>query len=46
MHAICRYIQEKNSGLEGLNKLILSRRNTDFTGAWSKISESLPERSV
>jgi len=45
-HAMCRYCYEKGWGEAGINKLITAYRDKDVRGAWTKISECLPDRRV
>lgn len=45
-HAVCRYVLEHNLELDGMNKLIVNNRDEDIKGAWCKIAECLPDRTV
>ena len=49
MNAICKYVSEHNLGVQGLIDLCSKSKedmNEELKGAWCKIAESLPNRSV
>lgn len=44
--AICDYVSQNNLGVNGLERICSSKDKEEFKGAWTKIAEVLPKRSV
>eukprot|EP00331_Platyophrya_macrostoma_P006989 CAMPEP_0176429484 /NCGR_PEP_ID=MMETSP0127-20121128/13735_1 /TAXON_ID=938130 /ORGANISM="Platyophrya macrostoma, Strain WH" /LENGTH=631 /DNA_ID=CAMNT_0017811291 /DNA_START=1 /DNA_END=1896 /DNA_ORIENTATION=+ len=45
-HSLCKYVQEKGLGFNGLIKLVTQKAEDDLRGAWTTIASCLPNRSV
>jgi len=45
-HALCRYVKENGLGEQGLLRLITHYKDNETRGAWTKIAEALPDRTV
>jgi hypothetical protein len=45
-HAICRYVQHHALGEGGLLKLVTESKDPEVRGAWTRIAEALPDRTV
>ncbi|GAQ91283.1 hypothetical protein KFL_007580010, partial [Klebsormidium nitens] len=44
--AVAEYIEERNLGEDGIEKLLNTRKHKEVQGAWLEIARCLPERSV